>query len=905
VGRLAFSQLRYRPVRLVTLLVGLVLATSAFTVLTAAAKTSQLRTVGTVTSHFVPAYDILVRPKGARTALEARTHTVQPNFLSGIYGGITMADYHRIESTPGVAVAAPIAMVGYSLLMTTTDFPVPKAAYDRRGRQLYRVNTTWVSESGASRIKQPPSYLYVTPARLKRKLNPSLVTYEVAPGGRLRPACPVRFSRPKNPFGLAAQSDAVCWSKVDGDPPYRSVAGGARVYVQWSLPVLIAAVDPVAEAKLDHLNRAVVRGSYLSSASSGLRTVSRHTTTFPVLASTGIGMDEYADTTLQALASPHSAPDMTLGWRARHAQAPGHPIATHRASAGQAYADLLSDLSRPGGLANGLTAYWNVGPVRYRQNGSAALVPQQVTNKTSVWHTPLTSNPPMDNADTQYRAIKAHSHASNKYSPDTDPLASPRLVGVFNPAKIPTFDQLADLPLGAYASTVARPDGATSSRLLGGNDLVPNQNLGGYVAQPANLITSLSALPALQVADRYSGNLHTHDPISVIRVRVHGVTGPNALSLARVREVAQQIQQRTHLDVDIVDGVSGMPTTIALPASRLGEPPLRVTEYWVKKGVGLRILHAVDRNSVALYVLILVVCALFVANSATAAVRSRRQELGILACLGWTRPRLFLSVVAELAAVGLVAGVVGAFGARLLAPTIGLHASTGRAVLAVPVAVGVAVLAGLVPAALAARADAIASVRPAVLSVRRAHHPRGVTALAATNAIRTPVRVVVAALSLAAGVVALTVLAAVSFAFHGVLVGTLLGNAIALQVRSVDYVAAIATIAVGVVGVTDVIVLNIRERAPELSAIRAFGWRERVLGRLVVTEGAIIGLIGSALGAGVGLYVAAHFAGQLPGRLYAVAAVEVVAGVIITAAAALLPAQVLRRLPASHLLAEE
>src|ERR1051325_3604820 len=109
--QLAWSQLRFRTVRLVALLAGMLLATTAFTVLTAASRTAQLRTVGTVSAHFVPAYDILLRPRGARTALETQTSNVQPNFLSGIYGGITLAQYRQIVRIPGVQVAAPIAMV--------------------------------------------------------------------------------------------------------------------------------------------------------------------------------------------------------------------------------------------------------------------------------------------------------------------------------------------------------------------------------------------------------------------------------------------------------------------------------------------------------------------------------------------------------------------------------------------------------------------------------------------------------------------------------------------------------------------------------------------------------------------------------------------------------------------------
>jgi putative ABC transport system permease protein len=111
-------------------------------------------------------------------------------------------------------------------------------------------------------------------------------------------------------------------------------------------------------------------------------------------------------------------------------------------------------------------------------------------------------------------------------------------------------------------------------------------------------------------------------------------------------------------------------------------------------------------------------------------VRERWRELGVLACLGWTRPRLFATVLSELAAIALLAGMLGAAAALPLSAALGLRASPGRALLAVPVAVAVAVTAGAVPAWLAARADPVASVRPPVLAARRGHNPAGITALA-------------------------------------------------------------------------------------------------------------------------------------------------------------------------------
>ena len=418
------------------------------------------------------------------------------------------------------------------------------------------------------------------------------------------------------------------------------------------------------------------------------------------------------------------------------------------------------------------------------------------------------------------------------------------------------------------------------------------------------MVTTLSALPVLENSQLFTG-VHAADPISVIRVQVAGVTGPGALSRERINAVAQQIAQRTGLDVDIVAGSSPSPVTIDLPADRFGQPPLTLSENWVKEGVAVAILNEVDKTSVALFTLILVVCVLFVGNAATAAVRGRRRELGVLAAVGWRRSRLFATILGELAGIGLAAGLLAAAIALPISAALGLSASPGRALLAVPVAIAVAVVAGLPPAWLAARADPVSSVRPPVLPVRRAHQPRGITSLAALNVARTPGRTLIGVVSLAVGIAALTLLTAVTVAFRGQIVGSLLGNAVTVQVRGVDYIAAGATAALGVLAVADVVFLNITERAAELATIRSFGWRDTALARLVITEGAIIGVIGSLAGAGLGLGAAAWFAGHLPARLLAIAAAAVAAGIIITAAAALLPAALLRRLPAAHLLAEE
>lgn len=115
-------QLRYRRGRAVALGAGVLVAAVAFSLLTAAVTTAKAATVGVLGSNLRPAYDILVRPPGSRTPTEKARGMVTDNYLSGIYGGITMAQYRNIKPLPGVGVAAPIEMIGF--VLATVRIPV-------------------------------------------------------------------------------------------------------------------------------------------------------------------------------------------------------------------------------------------------------------------------------------------------------------------------------------------------------------------------------------------------------------------------------------------------------------------------------------------------------------------------------------------------------------------------------------------------------------------------------------------------------------------------------------------------------------------------------------------------------------------------------------------------------------
>jgi putative ABC transport system permease protein len=147
---------------------------------------------------------------------------------------------------------------------------------------------------------------------------------------------------------------------------------------------------------------------------------------------------------------------------------------------------------------------------------------------------------------------------------------------------------------------------------------------------------------------------------------VSGLRGTLAEKLGRIAAVGQEIRRATGLSVIVTAGASPAPVTVGLPAGRFGRPALALSEQWTAIGVALVVLRQADRESVALFVLILMVCSLFLADAVLSGVRSRRVEIGVLRALGWGRRQVFTLVLGEMAVSGSAAGLAGSALAAIL-----------------------------------------------------------------------------------------------------------------------------------------------------------------------------------------------------------------------------------------------
>jgi ABC-type lipoprotein release transport system permease subunit len=664
--------------------------------------------------------------------------------------------------------------------------------------------------------------------------------------------------------------------------------------------MLVAGIDPAAEARLVGLDRAVRQGRYLT-GDDGVGPVGPAGRTLPVLATSDLAVDERIDVAVARLtgrtASQVSRSGTEALWPLLRGSGKTSP-STARYDLAQLYRSGLDAAMTGHTRLSGIRALLRPAPPAYteRADGTSQVVPRSDELASTdpaaedVWRDSWLggvggvrpwSSVALDGQPTQWSVTPVGAFAPDAVDPTTG--AAQQALNIYRPAP----------PVGGDARSQA---------LLGDHALLPGDNPLGYQDRPPTLLTSLTATRELYAS---LGPALAAAPLSSVRVRVAGIDRFDEVARERVRMVADEIVRQTGLTVEIVMGASTVQSRVHLPAGQLGRPELTLTEHRTRKGVAAEIVTAIDHKNLMLLGLLLVVCALLVGNAVSTAVRSRRRELAVLCCVGWPAWRLSVLILAETTALGLAAGLLGAGLSGPLGRLANVQVSGTVALLCVPISVLLTAVASTVPAVRAARTRSAEALYPTVAPARRAAAHRTIAGLAVANLTRVPARTLAGAASLAAGVGAMTLIAAALWAFDDGMVGSLLGQAVSVQVRGVDLVAVAGVLVFGVLGVADVLYLNVRERAAEFATLRATGWPDAALNRLLVYEAVGIGVLGSTLGVAAGTGSAALFVGRLDGRLVVLAFAVTAAALLLTVLAALVPAILLRRLPTAALLTDE
>ena len=253
---MVWHELRRRLGRSLAMGFAVLVAAAGFTVLTSSSDASKLATTGTVQANSVTSYDVLVRPKGARTVQETTGRLVQPGFLSGIYGGISTGQWQQILHLSGVSVAAPITVVSTVL---GTGVPVDlTSVVSRTGPTTLRIDGTWHLPDGRAQAQQP-GFAWRTPASVgatwKGTQTPTLCR------------SPASFIPPPSGQVLTQASGYLSCDydlhngSLRSNNRSRVEPGHSVVPVLTQLPQVLVAVDPTQETKLLGLAGATSTGA--------------------------------------------------------------------------------------------------------------------------------------------------------------------------------------------------------------------------------------------------------------------------------------------------------------------------------------------------------------------------------------------------------------------------------------------------------------------------------------------------------------------------------------------------------------------------------------------------------------------------------------------------------------------
>lgn len=850
---------------------GFLLAACALILLSATTLTTVVQAGRIISQQWRSTYDLVVLP-----AQDTSTpnQPIPSNQFAGYDGGISIQQYQQIRAISGVAVAAPLAFLGYvqypSLTILVGPHTLTPGYY-----QLSWTQTAWngqqqvvVNHQTWTFYEEPhsESCTLETPCFIDSKTVDSEATLGVSGG----------------------------WTQGVGE--YTEMIPDAGTF-------LLAAIDPEAEDQLFHLNQYVTTGRMLTAQDQLQRNRIQPTVSFnleqgvndnlPVLLNTSALQQQQVSltTSLVHIITPILDPNQLLARYGPQALSefphqvvfagplPQARTQPHLFSAG---AGLYWDgqhwqmtqfspgsLNYPLHILNFVSA---PAPLPYQPTTGPAssfqpaytLVPNPLqslagTTSAGVIFRPL---PPLPGTDGAFNTQV--SEEGSAFTILNGTAYTPQVIGQFNGTQVAAefMHTLSDLPESAYAAPSATVRYTAQGQPVPPTPVTPTSYPGGWLQPPPEALTTLA------VAQQVRGN----KCISVIRVRLTGTITPDEAGMRRVAQVAQAIRQQTGLRVLITLGSSPQSVLVNVPGLAQGQDgatapvpsPGWMGESWIAPGVGLTYLNQSQTTRTLLLGTLLLVSLGYLLVTLGSLVTAQRREFGILSALGWEPWQPALLFLGEVFLLALLGGVVGVGIALLLILILGISPSWDVVAWTLPAVLALSILSMLVPLWQLWRLQPTEVLRAHTTIIPQrttrfafwiGRHLPIAWSMALRNLARSPVRTFIAVGSLFLSALLLTIMLDGLLAFRQTLQGTELGAYILLQTAIPQLSGAIFALILTFLNVADVLLLQVRERRKEVGVLHAIGWRTHIVQQLFVLEGMTLAMLGIIPGCVVALFL--------------------------------------------------
>jgi hypothetical protein len=829
------------PERFLLLLVGMLIISSTLSYFVGVTESNNGTTQEILQKRWKAAYHIVVRPEGTRSVTE-QDQLLEPNYLNGLYGGISLDDYAWIKSLPDVEVAAPLAPIGY-------------------------LGTTFTYGKVIEKPKEPGIYRHV------------MVTYS-NDGVHVIPSVErIRYYT----NGL--------WSMPGDEEETRRLYG----VESWILDLwgffnqLLVGIDPVEEARLVGLDQAVMpigESSYFTEkdkAETDDAGEGQKVTKLPILMSNRIDADfsfvsryerlklpfstrEEADQTMKEVASKGGASYLD------QLETEGEPI-EYAFGSKEAHALLFASLS-------GVDSQTGKPFLRYQNNNRWAYMSNTLNDKPGPLAFEKTASPYPERWNYAYgvKAVKPEIPKDIQefygYMPDDfrysfrpfrfvdnwnwSHLIEPYWVGFYDPEKLAiSKEPIDELPMETYRPAEARlvldKDGRPVNPPV---SVRPSLNPFGLLTNPPLMLTTIDAAAQL-MGDK---------PIASIRIKVKGVEGVSEASQQKLEEVAREIEQRTGLIADITLGSSPQPVLVHVPAN--GSYPAMgwIEQFFVKLGSVFTLFREVSLGFSGIMGIVMLMAVTYVFATNLVTLYARTNEFGLWLAVGWHPGHVAGILFLEACLLGGIVTLISWAIVGTIVLQQGANVPLGRVIGIGLFGIVIYVLAAIPAAFFVSRVSPLVLMRSGELKPgsRRLIRVQSSFSLALGQLLLRFRRSLLSVFAIAVPTGLLVFFGFVTFRLQGMMYTSWLGQYVAVEIGQEHYVAMVLALVIAVLTTAEIIWQNVMDRKAELLLLKAMGWRNGAIFRLILSEGLLCGLLAAIGGIGLGVLVIAVLYRQFP-----------------------------------------
>lgn len=786
--------------KLALLIIGALVISSGLSVLVGLSETNRGTIINTLEEKWKTSYDIVVRPSVIEE--ENSNDLLDPNFLSGLSGGISIEEWEKIKAIEGVSVAAPISMVGYASYQTKFQEVFLKEP------GVYKVISSISESDGIKHYKRDYTSFYTVYYKVPNEYHEfGLLNYQKENGIALDSLSTVLIAAidPEEEKQLVGLDQAV-------------INDGVSAYLKSDAPVSTRFYPEIGYEKI-YLPILLSNQSYANQ--SYTYTVSKLNLNFQ--------NEAKAEKTIQNIVENGGEKYLeavdTLDKQ------------TYKFTSKDHHKQLMENISF--GNSEGIESLESIlqekpSPILYRE------VESPFENQWSLAYEIKTEKDVTDEFLTHYNLYRS----PQIYGKDINevPVIAPNLVGFYDPSKLKlSIDPTNELPMETYRLPTAKY--VLDDR---GNPVNPpksviaTSNPFGYIMQPPVMLTTING----------AKEILGEKPISAIRIKVEGVSQISDSSQNKLETVAEKIEAETGLKAEITLGSSPQPVLIHVPETNQ-EPDLGWMEQpWIKKGTTINIFNETKLGYTGLVVCLIIVAVMYVFAVNLVSYLSRKKEFAILKALGWKTTKIQSLMIVESLFVGFMVALFTMMVLMIIRSynpgTLPLY----KLLIILGSILFIYLLGALLPSLFAKKIQPVEVMKEGEISLSKARivPVKGLISIEVNAIFSRWLRnlLTIVTIGLPSGL--LIVFITVSLRLNGVLFTTWLGQYVSIEVKAPHYFSVALCFLIAILTTSEVMWQNIKERNVEISLYKALGWQDLTIRKMIYIEGGLIGFLGGILG---------------------------------------------------------